>query len=323
MGHSPGNRINQGIMEIIIPMMERYMDYLNDMALFVEVAKARGFRRAAEARRRADLDPLAAHRAARTQSVGLRLFTRTTRRIELTEAGQLYFERSKRIIDEARIAHEELATMLAQPTGLLRDLRAAGLRLDLAGHRPEGLSSQRYPGITFDLDLTPRNVDLIAEPFDLAIRMANPGPSHLVSRVIGRLTPEAIRRARPTSPRRASRPIPAQLEQHQCLTMKTVPELGAALPARWHRLTARVSKPLQGQQCIAILRQLAVQGLGIVNLPERASLRPGPGGRHRSDERPAGTGKGSPMSIHAVTETKLLPAKTQRFIEFLKERFQT
>ncbi len=43
--------------------------------------------------------------------IGLRLLHRTTRKIELTEAGQIYYERSRRIIDEARLAHEQLGSL--------------------------------------------------------------------------------------------------------------------------------------------------------------------------------------------------------------------
>ena len=68
------------------------MDYLNDMALFVEVARVRNFRRAAE---QAGVPPSTLSRriALLERSVGLRLLNRTTRRIELTEAGLIYFER--------------------------------------------------------------------------------------------------------------------------------------------------------------------------------------------------------------------------------------
>jgi DNA-binding transcriptional LysR family regulator len=290
------------------------MDYLNDMALFVEVAKARGFRRAADAVGM-PTSTLSRRIALLEQSVGLRLFTRTTRRIELTEAGLLYFDRCKRIIDEARIAHEELGTMLAQPTGILRVSAPPDLAsIWLASVLKDFVA--RYPGITFDLDLTPRNVDLITEPFDLAIRMANPGPSHLVSRVIGRVTPRLY--AAPSYLAAQGEPTdPAQLEQHQCLTMKMVPswELHSGPVA----VSVRVGSRFKANN-VAILRQLAVHGLGIVNLPERAVVQDLATGT-LTNVLPAW--QGAPMSIHAVTETKLLPAKTQRFIEFLKERFQT
>ena len=63
------------------------------------------------------------------KAIGLRLLHRTTRQIEPTEAGQLYFERCKRIVAEARLAHEQLGEMVAQPSGVLR----ASLRQYLPG----------------------------------------------------------------------------------------------------------------------------------------------------------------------------------------------
>lgn len=81
------------------------------MALFVEVARAKSFRKAAEV-----LDmpnsTLSRRISGLEKAIGLRLLHRTTRKIELTP--------SKRIVDEARLAHEQLGEMLEQPTGVLR-----------------------------------------------------------------------------------------------------------------------------------------------------------------------------------------------------------
>ena len=87
------------------------MKRLHGMELFAEVAKAHSFSRAAAAlgmptstvsRQVAELE----------RSVGLRLLSRNTRRVELTDAGRLYFERCRRIVAEAEIAHEELRDQL-------------------------------------------------------------------------------------------------------------------------------------------------------------------------------------------------------------------
>lgn len=83
------------------------MELLNDMALFVEVVKARSFRRAAEAMEMPN-STLSRRISGLEKAIGLRLLHRTTRKIELTEAGQLYFDRCKRIVEEARLAHEQL-----------------------------------------------------------------------------------------------------------------------------------------------------------------------------------------------------------------------
>lgn len=129
------------------------MNHLNDMALFVEVARAKSFRKAAEAagipnstlsRRISELE----------KAIGLRLLHRTTRKIELTEAGQLYYARSKRIVDEARLAHEQLGAMLEQPSGVLR----VSLPVALATFYLTpimGDFARHYPGIAFELDRPP------------------------------------------------------------------------------------------------------------------------------------------------------------------------
>ena len=95
------------------------MEFLNDMALFVEVVKAKGFRSAADTIGMPN-STLSRRISALEKAIGLRLLHRTTRKIELTEAGQIYYERCKRIVDEARLAHEQLGKMLAQPSGVLR-----------------------------------------------------------------------------------------------------------------------------------------------------------------------------------------------------------
>src|SRR5438552_13911024 len=103
------------------------MALLNDMALFVEVVKVRSFRRAAETIGMPN-STLSRRISALEKAIGLRLLHRTTRKVELTEAGQLYYDRCKRIVDEARIAHEQLGEMLAQPSGMLH----ASLPVDFA-----------------------------------------------------------------------------------------------------------------------------------------------------------------------------------------------
>src|SRR5438128_11142552 len=124
------------------------MALLNDMALFVEVVKVRSFRRAAETIGMPN-STLSRRISALEKAIGLRLLNRTTRKIELTEAGQLYFERCKRIVGEARLAHEQLGETLAQPTGVLR----VSLPVDFATIYLTPLVAefaQRFPAIRFE-----------------------------------------------------------------------------------------------------------------------------------------------------------------------------
>jgi len=291
------------------------MELLNDMALFVEVVKARGFRNAAEvvglpnstvSRRISNLE----------KAIGLRLLHRTTRKIELTQAGQIYFERCQRIVDEAKLAHEQLGDMLAQPTGVLR----ASLPVDFANiYLAPVLAefAQRYPGIRFDLDLTPRVVDLVSEPFDVAIRMGTPPDSNLIARQLANLP--CYLYASPRYLEEAGEPIhPAELAQHKCLGFRTL------RAGKWtlHRAEETIEVAVGGRfqlNSVGLIRKLATLAMGIAVLPEEIVAEDVKLGKLR---RILGTWEGPPTPVYAITETRLLPAKTQRFIEFLRESLE-
>lgn len=285
-------------------------DHLKEMALFVEVVKARGFRKAADAmgmpnstlsRRISELEKL----------IGLRLLHRTTRKIELTEAGKVYFERCRRIVDEARLAHEQLGEILTQPRGVLR----ASLPVDFAVTYLAPLIAEFArcnPGITFDFDLTPRRVDLVSEPFDVAIRMGESESSQLIARPLAMLTPYLY--ASPGYLQQSGEPDkPVELERHECLNTQQA--------GTWTLLGGKntVTVPISGRftlNSVGMIRRLATLDMGIILLPEEIV----------ADELANGTLQrimpqwhGMPQPVYAMTETRLLPAKTQRFIEFLRE----
>lgn len=287
------------------------MELLNDMALFVEVAQARSFRGAAEATGVPN-STLSRRISALEKAIGLRLLHRTTRKVELTEAGQLYYERCRRIVDEARLAHEQLGAMQAQPSGVLR----ASLPVDFATLYLAPLMAEfarLHPGLRFDLDLTPRRVDLIAEPFDVAIRTGELSDSSLVARLLARLDVAAY--ASPGYLQRAGEPgHPAELAQHECL--------GFAKAGRWtlHRGDESVEVAVAGRfmaNSLGLFRRLATLDLGVILVPKEIAAADVAAGRLRR-VLPQWQGKSTP--VYALTETRLLPAKTQRFIEFLQQR---
>lgn len=287
------------------------MALLNDMALFVEVVKAKSFRRAAEAIGMPN-STLSRRIGALEKAIGLRLLHRTTRRIELTEAGQLYFERSKRIVDEARLAHEQLGEMLAQPSGLLR----VSLPVDFGTIYLAPLIAefaQCYPGISFEFDLTPRRVDMVAEPFDVAIRMGELADSQLIARQLARL-PRYLY-ASPRYMELFGEPKkPDDLVKHACLCMPKADT--------WtlDDGTKKVEVAVGGRftlNSVGMIRRLATLDLGIALHAEAIVADDLAAGRLR---RVLPKWQAAPISVYAITETRLLPAKTQRFIEFLGER---
>jgi DNA-binding transcriptional LysR family regulator len=287
------------------------LELLNDMALFVEVVNARSFRRAAQtigvpnstlSRRISGLE----------KAIGLRLLHRTTRKVEPTEAGQLYFERCRRIVEEARLAHEQLGEMLAQPSGVLRvslpvDFATTYLAPQLAEF------SRRYPGIDFEFDLTPRRVDLVGEPFDVAIRMGELPDSTLIARKLAELPRHLY--ASPRYLELSGQPSgPADLERHECLCFAR----GDAWTLRDGAQSVEVAVGGRFRlNSIGMMRRLATLDLGIAMLAEAIVAEDLADGRLR---RVLPQWQATPISVHAVTETRLLPAKTQRFIEFLSER---
>jgi len=287
------------------------MELLNDMALFVEVVKAKGFRGAAEALGIPN-STLSRRIGLLEKAIGLRLLHRTTRKIELTEAGQIYFERCKRIVDEARLAHEQLGEMLAQPSGVLR----VSLPVDFAVTYLTPLIvefAKLYPGITFDFDLTSRRVDLVSEPYDVAIRMGESEDSQLISRALATLTPNLY--ASPGYLEQAGEPgKPADLEQHECLSILRA--------GSWTLLDGKRSATVSvgGRftlNSVSMIRRLATLDMGIMLVPEEVVADEVAQGKLR---RILPKWHGMPISVYAITETRLLPAKTQRFIDFLRGR---
>lgn len=286
------------------------MELLNDMALFVEVAKAMSFRQASR-NTGVPNSTLSRRISLLEKSIGLRLLHRTTRKIELTEAGQLYYDRCKRIIEEARIAHEQLKEIITQPTGMLRVSLPVDFSVTYLSPLIAEFSSQ-YPGIKFEFDLTSRRVDLISEPFDLAIRMGDLPNSHLIARPLANLCINVY--ASPRYIEIYGEPMhPSELSNHACLNFQKA--------NRWvlNDGSERVEIEVEGKfvvNSIGLLRRLATLDLGIVMLPTEIAADELLNGQLR---RVLTKWQGDPITAYALTETRLLPAKTQRFIDFLQQ----
>ncbi|EOV8176118.1 LysR family transcriptional regulator [Raoultella planticola] len=289
------------------------MELLNHMSYFVEVVKARSFRGAAQALGMPN-STLSRKINELEKFIGLRLLHRTTRKIELTEAGQIYYERSRRIIDEARLAHEQLGSLLAQPQGMLRVSLPADFAVVILAPLIKAFSDC-YPGISFDFDLTPRNVDLVSEPYDLAVRMGSLPDSGLIARKLGSLS-----RSLYASPdylvQNGTPGNPDELTDHECIGMRQ------DKPGHWHlhREESRISIRTSGRfqmNSIGMMRRFASMGAGIAILPDKIV------GEDVADNkltRVLPDWKAEAVTIYALTETRLLPAKTQVFIEFMREK---
>lgn len=289
------------------------MEIFKNMAIYVEVVRAKSFRRAAEvlgmpnstvSRRIAELE----------QAVGLRLLNRTTRTVELTGEGRIYYERCRRIVEEARLAHEALRDMHEQPTGVLR----ASLPVDFSVVFLAPLLAdfaRQYPGISFDLDLTPRRANLVSDPVDVAIRVGEQGDPGVISRQIASLSIELY--ASPAYLEAAGIPrSPEDLLQHQCLRIR-------AMDWSLYRGESRITLPVTGRfvvNNVGMLRRLSLLGVGIAALAGeliQQELAQGELVRILPDWHL------DQVSVYAITETRLLPAKTRLFIDYLMACFRS
>ncbi len=157
------------------------MDSVAGMRVLERVVDAGGFSAAA---RQIGMAPSSISRQINEleSELGVRLFHRTTRKLSLTEAGQIYYERAGRVItdvDEARLAVSELGS----PTGILRVTIPTGIGRGLiVSAIPAFL--KRYPGVRVVLSMTDYMVDLVAGGFDVGIRVGQLSDSSLNAGVL-------------------------------------------------------------------------------------------------------------------------------------------
>lgn len=290
--------------------------HLDDMALFVEVVRAGSFNRAA-ARLGLPNATLSRRIAAMEQRLGLRLFERSTRRVQPSGAALRFYERCAPLVDEARLAHEALHERAFLPEGHLRVSMPVDLgALFLGDALPEFL--RQHPGITMDLDLSPRFVDLKTEPFDLALRIGSARGDGLVARRIG-LVAQGVYAA-PAYLERHGRPrMPAELAQHDCLVIGSAPQ-----GARWRlagpegEASVAVRGPV-GLNNMGLMCRLAERGVGVALLPQHLAQ---PAVARGTLERLFPRHRGAGWPLVAVTTSRLLPAAVRAFVDFIAARAQ-
>src|SRR3546814_18859036 len=145
---------------------------LNDIALFGEVAKRKNFSHAAEALHM-PASTLSRRVSELEQSIGMKLLNRSTRRIELTEAGLMYFERCRPIVEEARVAHDQLLDMAEQTKGRLRVSMPSSLALLLLPAVYSEFRAQ-HTAIDCDFTMTLPHLNPHINPFYLVISLGHP-----------------------------------------------------------------------------------------------------------------------------------------------------
>lgn len=158
------------------------MESLSDIAVFVEVVETGSFTAASE-RLELSKSVVSKYVTRLEDHLGARLLNRTTRRLSLTEAGRVFYERARKGLEDIRDAEQEVAHLQDEPRGSLRVNAPMSFGiLHVAPALADFMA--RYPEITVDVNYDDRKVDVIDEGFDVSIRISDLPDSSLVARRI-------------------------------------------------------------------------------------------------------------------------------------------
>lgn len=248
------------------------------------------------------------------ESVKVRLFHRTTRRIALTAEGQLFYARCRRILDDLDDAESMLSEAAQTPRGTLRvSLPAIGYRF-LVPALPGFLA--RHPEIDLDLDCNDRHVDLVEDRFDVVIRSGDLPDSGLMAQKVGDYRFALY--AAPLYCESFGVPdTPADLGHHRGLRFR-FPTTGQLQDWEF-RGKGSDPRPETVMVCnnMEALRAAAIEGLGIAHMPTFLAKSAIEEGTLRTvlENYPMGGGR----FVALWSSSRHLSPKIRVFIDFLRD----
>src|ERR1700704_861914 len=289
------------------------------MRVFAKVVESGSFTGAAQ-RLGISASMVSQHVKELEERLAARLLNRTTRKVSVTEVGRAYYERCTRLLADLEEIEHAVSDMHAAPRGELRINATPSFGIL---HLAPAIAdfTARFPAISVELTLSERPVDLIAEGFDVAVRVEEMPDSSLIAR---QLAPcRMVVCGAPSYLERHGMPrTPADLTAHNCLTAA-----GNVLPyyRAWHLTAADGSalniSPIGNLRTNsgAVLKVAALAGHGLVCLPTYFV-----GDALQSGRLVAGLDEyvAPPYTLRALyPHNRHLSAKVRVFIDFLAERF--
>jgi DNA-binding transcriptional LysR family regulator len=294
------------------------MQDLNDMVFFAEVAERGGF--AAASRALGIPKSRLSRRVAELEArLGVQLMQRSTRRLSLTPAGEIFLRHSAAVRDAAQAATEAVAQVHTEPCGTVRLACPVTIaHSGLAQLLPRFMAL--YPAVRIDMRVMNRPVDLIEEGIDIALRVRPEieDSTTLVAKVLGTsrgvlvARPELLQRLGPVA-------LPADLARLPTAAMSANGEGRSEwrLEGPNGESHVHLHTPRYVADDLATLQAAALEGVGAALLPDymcRADLEAGRLARVLPDWGPA------PVIAHLVFPARraLVPA-VRRLIDFLVE----
>ena len=292
------------------------MDKLAGIETFIAVADCRSFSAAAEQLRMSKA-MVSKHVQQLEQALGTRLFARTTRHLQLTEAGTAYLAGCRDILATLEALEREVGQFSDRPHGLLKVLAPTSFG---SFQLPPVIAeyAQRYPEVQVQLNLSDRPVGLMEEGVDVALQIGVLADSSLVARRIAevqlRVCGAPAYFAKHGAPRH-----PPDLAQHNCLRYSQGQRKGLWLfCAQGEEITLRVHGDFEATTGDAV-RIAALGGLGLVQLPGYMVGEDIAAGRLTTvldDYAP------TPVPLFAVYAHRELSATVREFVDLLAAHFQ-
>ena len=291
------------------------MSHFDDLFWLVEVVEAGTLSAAAE---KHHVTSAAVSKRLRLleERLGVKLLVRTTRHLRTTEAGALYYQRGKTLLEEFNELEENIASTSERLCGNIRINVPLSFGMQVL-MQPIHEFMQIYPQLQISLHLDDRFIDILNSDYDLVIRVGQLQDSSMVAQRIA--NSYLVCCAAPSYLAKQGIPqSPAELSQHNCLLYQH-----SAPMHIWQFQKDQVNQPVTVQGDLAanngdILCQAAILGQGIIHQPAfivRQALASGQLVQILKDYS-------SPLiSAYAMYPTRhFLPMKIRRLIEFLQQR---
>ncbi len=292
-------------------MRDNQIRDLNELAVFTYVVEHGGFTAAAEATQLPKSN-ISRRIASLEERLCVRLLERTTRKVHVTEIGDIYYRHCRRMLDEADDADLYVEQAMEIPRGTLRVSASVTTGQHLLAPMAAEFMAQ-YPEVQFELVWTNRRVDVIDEGFDLAIRIGPLQDSSLVARGLGQwrlclYASAEYLKARGTPQK------PEDLHDHDCLLMSDMRGSN-----QWTLSTGDVTEqvvltPRASVNDFDTLRRMVADGGGIAILPSYMHF----GDYHNRLVRVLDDWAGRLIELHAIFPShRGATPKVRAFLDFL------